>query len=246
MTERPDEEISFLPPFLSTRISVLMLGWLFLLTAAVSWLAVGVDFAQLRLASRLANEGDVERTTWLAHWISEQVVGSVQLICIGLTALAFLFWLYRVRVNVRALGMRKMRYRREWTLLSFLVPILNLLRPYQVVREIWQASDPGTGGPVGWKAVRTPRLLAYWWLLLLAYLGLEVLAWAIFDPTAPPATRRTALAIGLVADVSAAVSASLAYFVVSGITDAQEAKHAAWGRADPKASITFDPRDSAN
>ena len=41
MTERPDEEISFLPPFLSTRVSVLMLGWLFLLTAAVSWLAVG-------------------------------------------------------------------------------------------------------------------------------------------------------------------------------------------------------------
>jgi len=246
MPEPSEEEVSFLPPFLSTRVSVLVLGWLFLLTAAVSWLAVGVDYAQLQLAAQLAGEGGVERSTWLAHWFSKRVVGGVQLACMGLTALAFLSWLYRVRVNVRALGMRKMRYRREWTLLSFLVPILNLLRPYQVVREIWQASDPKTGGPVGWKAVHTPRLLAYWWLLLLAYLGLEILAWAIFDPAAPLATRRTAYMVGLVADVSAAVSASLAYFVVSGITDAQEAKHAAWGRADPKASVAFDPRDSAN
>ena len=58
-------------------------------------------------------------------------------------------------------------------------------------------------------------------------------------------TATGAWPIGLVADVSAAVSASLAYFVVSGITDAQDAKHAAWGRADPNASVAFDPRDSA-
>ena len=242
----PDrEEISFLPPFLSTRFSVLMLGWMFLLTAALSWLAVGIDYAQLKLATRLAAGVEVERSTWLAHWLTERAVSGVQLLCMGLTALAFLFWLYRVRVNVRALGMRKMRYRREWTLLGFLIPILNLHRPYQVVREIWQASDPETGGPVGWKAVRTPRMLAYWWLLLLVYLGLEILAWVIFDPSAPLATRQSAYAIKLVADVSAAVSASLAYFVVSGITDAQEAKHAAWGRADPGASVAFDPRDAA-
>ncbi|NRA08671.1 MAG: DUF4328 domain-containing protein [Myxococcales bacterium] len=246
MEEPMGEEVSFLPPFLSTRFAVRLLGGMFLLTAAVSWLAVGVDFAQLQLAAQLAKEGEIDRTTWLAHWLSEQVVNAVQLACMGLTALAFLFWLYRVRVNVRALGMRKLRYRREWTLLSFLVPILNLLRPYQVVREIWQASDPQSGGPVGWKAVRTPRFLAYWWLLLLAYLGLEVLAWLLFDAAAPLATRRTSYAIGLLADGSAAVSASLAYFVVSGITDAQDAKHAAWGRADPNASVAFDPRDSAN
>lgn len=246
MPEPVKEEINFLPPFLSTRVSVLLLGWMFLLTAAISWLAVGVDYAQLQLAAQLATGGEVERVTRLAHWLSGRVVSTVQLVCMGLTALAFLLWLYRVRVNVRALGMRKLRYRREWTLLSFLVPILNLLRPYQVVREIWQASDPGTGDPVSWKTARTPRLLAYWWLLLLAYLGLEILAWAIFDRAAPLATRRVVYGVGLVADVSAAVSASLAYFVVSGITDAQEAKHAAWGRADPDASVAFDPRDSAN
>ena len=52
-----------------------------------------------------------------------------------------------------------------------------------------------------------------------------------------------AYGLGLLADVSAAVSASFAYFVVLRISEAQEAKLTAWGRGNAGA-VPLDPRDA--
>ena len=80
-----------------------------------------------------------------------------------MTALAFLAWLFRLRVNVRALGVRKLDFARHWSVLGFLVPALNFVRPYQVMAEVWRASDPSVLDPFEWKSVEPPRILTLWW-----------------------------------------------------------------------------------
>ena len=50
-------------------------------------------------------------------------------------------------------------------------------------------------------------------------------------------------ALSLLGDLCAAVSASLGYFVVVRISDAQENKFATWERVEPTAS-PLDPRDA--
>jgi hypothetical protein len=235
-----NEHESLLPPYVPTRRSVRALGALFVLSAAVSWVAVGYDFAELRLAT---SGQKVVPQIRIAHSITGEWVSRAQLLCLVVTGAAFLGWLHRVRVNVRSFGVRRLQYGREWTFLGFLVPALNALRPYQVVREIWKASDPATGDPLGWKSVPTPPLLALWWGLFVAYFVLE--AFSVFTLRVAISLPRIQLghAIGLAADVCAAVSASFAYFVVARISEAQEAKRTAWGRG-ARSALPFDPRDA--
>jgi hypothetical protein len=235
-----NEHESLLPPYVPTRRSVRVLGALFVLSAAVSWVAVGYDFSALRLATSGHRVVPQER---LAHsWFGE-AIAIAQIVCVVVTGVTFLTWLHRVRVNVRAFGVRRLAYGREWTVLGFLVPALNALRPYQVIREIWKASDPSTGDPFGWKSVATPPLLALWWGLFVAYFAFEALSLFTLGVSVNLARIQMGHALGLAADVCGAVSASFAYFVVVRISEAQEAKRSAWGRGE-RGGMPFDPRDA--
>jgi len=235
-----NENESLLPPYVPTRRSVRALGILFVLSAAVSWIAVGYDFSVLRLASTGHRVVPEDR---LAHTIFGEIVDGAQIALVVVTGVTFLVWLHRVRVNVRSFGVRRLSYGREWTVLGFFVPALNALRPYQVVREIWKASDPSTGDPLGWKSVATPPLLALWWGLFVAYFVLEALGYFTLGVAESLPRIQMGHALGLIADVCAAISASFAYFVVVRINEAQEAKRSAWGRG-AQGAVPFDPRDA--
>jgi hypothetical protein len=238
--KQSSEYESLLPPYIPTKSTVRALGVLFILSAAVSWVAVGYDFAELRLST---SGHKVVPQVRLAHSRAGSIVAGAQIACLTVTALAFLIWLHRVRVNVRALGVRRLRFGREWTFLGFLIPLLNALRPYQVIQEIWKASDPSTGDPIGWRTVPTPPLLALWWSLFVAYFVLE--ACSLFTLRVAVTLPRIQMAhvMGLTADVCAALAASFAYFVVLRISEAQEAKRNAWGRG-ASGAMPFDPRDA--
>lgn len=238
-----DEHTSLLPPFVPTRRSVRFVGLLFMVSAGISWIAVGYDFSEIRLGLLHPDGTTQHPAIRLAYDTMGSIVWTAQLAILAITAAAFLTWLHRVRVNVRALGVRRLAYARHWTVLGFLVPLLNLLRPYQVVREIWQASDPCTGDPMAWKVVAAPRRIALWWGLFVAYFVLEGIAFTVLGISRSARVIQLAHAAGMLADLCAALSASLAYFVVMRITEAQEAKRAAFGRGQPSA-MPFDPRDA--
>jgi len=235
-----NEHESLLPPYVPTRKSVRWLGALFVLSAAISWVAVGYDFSALRLAT---SGHKVVPEVRLAHNVTGTWIGRAQLLSLVVTGGAFLGWLHRVRVNVRSFGVRRLQYGREWTVLGFLVPALNALRPYQVVREIWKASDPATGDPLGWKQVRTPPLLALWWALFVGYFALEAISAFTLQVAVSLPRIQMGHALGLAADVCAAISASFAYFVVARISEAQEAKRSVWGRG-LQSGVPIDPRDA--
>jgi hypothetical protein len=223
---------SLLPPYIPTRGISRLLCIVFLFTAAVSWIAVGYDFAEIRLAEVVRSGASIEPAERLAHSATGHWIGVFQIFCFAVTGLLFISWLHRARVNIRALGMRRMQYRREWTIVGFLIPVLNALRPYQVVREIWQASDPRSGDPMEWKYIEAPITLPLWWLCFVAYVLLEIVSATVLDFSAGLRGIRASYGLGLAADVFAAISASLAYFVVSQISEAQELKRATWGRGD--------------
>ena len=238
-----NEHASLLPPFVPTRRSARVVGALFMVSAAISWVAVGYDFSEIRLALTETAGRSVHMATRIAYDTIGSALWAAQILSLMATGAMFLVWLHRVRVNVRALGMRRLVYRREWTVLGFLVPLLNAFRPYQVVREIWQASDPSTGDPMAWKTVETPRRIAVWWGLFVAYFVLEGVSATIMSVSVSARVIQLGHAVSMAADLCAALSASLAYFVVMRISEAQDAKRAAFGRARHPAS-PFDPRDA--
>ena len=72
-----------------------------------------------------------------------------------MTALFFLLWTYRSYRHLSALSDRDLRFSPGWAVGWFFVPIMNLFRPYQVMKEMWRKSTPervhpgpGSGRPV--------------------------------------------------------------------------------------------------
>jgi hypothetical protein len=89
------------------------------------------------------------------------------------SAVAFLVWFARARRNLPALGIEDCQYEQWWAVGGFLIPVLNLVRPFQVMREIWNASEPDDRSFLTpaqehyWRQV-TPPIVWWWWGLFLA------------------------------------------------------------------------------
>lgn len=237
------DRLSPLPLYVSPRTLGRVTGLLFMGNAAVSWVAAGYDVAELRLVGSIREGASVESAERLAHGLAGDLFTALQLAAGALLAAAFLPWLYRARVNVRALGMRRLRYGREWTVLAFLVPVLQLFRPYQVVAEVWRASDPSSGDPMAWHRAAVSPLVGLWWGAFLAFVLIELGATLLLQVATGLPRVQLAHGLALVADVCAALSASIGTFVVSHVGRAQERKRARFGDGEVAAVQPLDPRD---
>ena len=94
------------------------------------------------------------------------VLVSYVIILIG-CGVVFLMWLYRARSNLRALGAEDVRWSPGWSIAFWFIPVMSLFRPYQVVKETWQASDPAS--LPGWRRDPPPDIFGWWWGLFLVY-----------------------------------------------------------------------------
>ena len=232
---KPDPDaLNMLPLYFSARRSARVLGIVFVLAAAISWVAAGYELGELRAMAAVDGGAKLGQEALIAHAEAGRGIALAQLACAVLVASVFCPWLYQARANLRALGARRLRFGREWTYLGFAIPGLNAYRPYQVVTEVWRGSDPASLDPLGWQRLPSSRLVLMWWVGLVGWVACEGFA-ALLLRIAPGIEHvETAHAIGLAGDVGAAVSASLGYFVVARISAAQDAKWAAFGRGEAR------------
>ena len=70
-------------------------------------------------------------------------------------------------MNLRAFGRSDLRFTPGWAVGWWFVPIASLWMPFQTVRELWKASDPARDS-LGWRSIRTWRLLGWWWACWIA------------------------------------------------------------------------------
>jgi hypothetical protein len=216
---------SMLPAFVSPRFLTLCVAGGMIASTLAAWVAVGVHLAALRQYHLQLSGAVVEVSHRSMLETAVGIVGTVEAAIFAATAVGFLGWLFRLRVNVRALGVRKPVYGRIWSVLGFLVPVLNFLRPYQVMAEIWRASDPSVLDPFEWRHVDPPRILALFWSSVVVAATLELMAFG-FGLSVGAVEFKALLASGIsaVADASAALSATLGFFVVTRLGAAQLAK----------------------
>ncbi|MFZ2070782.1 MAG: DUF4328 domain-containing protein [Halobacteriota archaeon] len=93
----------------------------------------------------------------------------MQLIIFLFMLVVFFMWIHRVHRNLLALGACDLRFTPGWAIGWFFVPIMNLIRPYEVVKEIYKASDPNVDISDGcsWKNAYTSPVIGMWWELWL-------------------------------------------------------------------------------
>lgn len=78
--------------------------------------------------------------TILLSEIIAGIIGVVQIILLIILGITFLQWIYRVNKNLQELSTQTMRFTPGWSVGWYFIPIANLFKPYQVMKEIWQVS----------------------------------------------------------------------------------------------------------
>lgn len=184
----------------------------------------------LSVTTGIQNSGVVDLGNGIALSPFDLIYAIVALLTLPLycaTVIAFLMWVYRANSNARALGAEGMTYSPGWCCGWFFIPVMNLFRPYQAVREIAQASNPRYG-PADWRAASPPGVLGVWWglWLLSNFLGQLEFRLAMRDePELETASSVVGVGTGLIG-VALAVAVIR---VVRGIHRSQEAKVAQQG-----------------
>jgi hypothetical protein len=101
---------------------------------------------------------------------NDPIQGIIGLLQSGLgivTGITFLKWIYRAYKNIQGFGAEGLRFSPGWAVGYYFIPILSLIRPVQVMSEIWRASDD----PRNWQQRPGSWLIVSWWTLFLIYTG---------------------------------------------------------------------------
>jgi Protein kinase domain/Domain of unknown function (DUF4328) len=225
-------------PLLAPADRVRRLLWL---TTAVALVGVAANLNDTAAFRRAAGEPPGPGTP---SQLANGVFG-VEGILLLLTALMFLLWFRRAYWNLLALGAGRLRYTGGWAVWGWLVPLLSLVRPKQLLNDIWRASDPAlpVGQPEAWRRRPVPSVLTWWWLVFLASVVARAVTTESFHALAQVMTFgllgraidliRPTSGVQALADLLTAAAALLALRVVRMVTERQQARAERLGAAQP-------------
>jgi hypothetical protein len=153
-----------------------------------------------------------------------QVV-AVWIIVIALVAaVPFCAWFHRAHANLRAARLDHLQYASGWAIGGFFVPFLNLVRPFQVMTEVWAGTAylAGVARVAKWRNARASSWVRCWWGLLLCGGGASVAGAFVLGSSQNAAGVAASGWFALTASLLRASSVLCAVEVVRRITELQE------------------------
>jgi hypothetical protein len=134
-------------------------------------------------------------------------------------AVAWMVWLWAARRNAAALTDWPFSRSQGWVIAGWLVPIVNLWFPKQIVDDTWMATERALAPPdAPWP--RRPLLVYAWWTTFLAYVILTRVVRGMSDATVDD-LRRLAT-VEQIADGVCVLAAALGVAVIWQITRRQQ------------------------
>jgi len=119
------------------------------------------SYSQLNLLNRMRSGMQVTQAEALANAAQQASIAFAALGLYIVTAITFGIWIVRAHKNLRAFGIQRLSYTPGWALGWFFVPFLNLVRPFQAMKELWQASHTGAE----WSKSSSTKIVNSWWCL---------------------------------------------------------------------------------
>jgi Domain of unknown function (DUF4328) len=198
--------------------------------------AIGVSAAQLFLASNYPEtaaaalgpeEADVSEMPGgnfqLIVLLLDGTVSIFTLITLIVTVIVFLIWQHRAYNNLPPLGVPRPDFSSGWVIGSWFVPFLNLFRPYQIVKYIWDKSDPETVNlEIGHYDTGGNNTLKAWWGFWIASNIVDNLSTRLYWRADKLEDHVAAGWAGIFGSGLTLVAACLAIAVVRDITSRQE------------------------
>ncbi|MFF4921634.1 DUF4328 domain-containing protein [Kitasatospora sp. NPDC001261] len=151
-------------------------------------------------------------------------VSLVQTLTLLASAVAFITWFHRVRVNAEVFDPSGHRFKRGWAIGGWFTPVVALWFPFRITVDTWTASArPDASG------VRLPHpqpLVNLWWATFWLANATGRFGANYLNSAKYPDDYQTALGWLLVSDVLEVVAAVFAVLVVQRLTAMQEERFA--------------------
>ena len=114
--------------------NAILLIWIAL---AVNCISLVSSYFQYELLQTAANGGEISTELVTSNDNREQAIGIVQIIVFIISAITFIQWFRRAYFNLH-LRVNHLSHSEGWAAGCWFVPIVNLFRPYQIMKELFQ------------------------------------------------------------------------------------------------------------
>ncbi|MGE7384033.1 DUF4328 domain-containing protein [Streptomyces sp. NPDC004126] len=206
------------PQGLATALTVLLLG-----TAVVNVCSAAANLNTWSLMGDVAADPSSVPDDTLDQ--ADMLVGlaaSLQWLSLVVTAVVFVVWFYRVRVNGQVFRPDAFTLASGWAIGSWFVPLANFFLPYRVAKQTWEASVQLA--PDGsYRRVSTVPVTS-WWLVWALALVLDRVSGVVYVRAETPESLGAASLLGLVTDLTTVAAAVLAVLFVRKLTALQHLK----------------------
>ncbi|HXU01177.1 MAG TPA: DUF4328 domain-containing protein [Polyangia bacterium] len=177
------------------------------------------SFLTVGVMERVIRGEEVDQATLSAIDVRTGGLALLGLALLLVAAVLFCLFMPRANRNARSFG-APMSITPGWAAGYFFVPIANLWKPFQAMKEIWQGSDPDPN--VHAFNVPLPALFKWWWgMYLLHNIGGQIV-WRTSKTSPTPSDLITSCWVEIVTSTFSIVAALLAAAVVRAVARRQE------------------------
>ena len=204
-----------------------------------SWVAIQVVLDSLSVLGCSLLFGSPETGASIVTMVA---TGAAQLLSGALYIAAlvvFMVWVYRATSNLQALGSREILCTPSSAVWGFFIPFINLVRPHQVMSQIWIESQPAVLNEHGYALPRKATPVSIWWAAIVLGSVITRVIRALPDPTTIDSLHSVAT-LGILEGVSWSTAGVLFIYMV---WNAQKRQDEQWQDLELRRSV---PQPSAD
>ena len=150
----------------------------------------------------------------------QQIIAFSYLAVFIISGILILKWIYQSNQNARYLGAKDMAFTPAWSIGFYFIPIVSLWKPYQAMKEIWQASQ----NPNNWQIEKVGSILGVWWFFWIVN---SMVGQAVFRMSRRAQEISEFMNVNMISQVSEILSIPLAvvtWLLINKISNTQKAQ----------------------
>ena len=137
--------------------------WLLKLQILVAVISLFSNYLEYNLLTEFQNELFASQDEFMQKAdesdTRQAFIALSYLVVFVVSGILILKWLYRANYNVKQLGAKDMEFTPGWSIGYYFIPIVNLWKPFQAMKELWKTSV----NPTNWQSLKSPSTIALWW-----------------------------------------------------------------------------------
>jgi hypothetical protein len=182
------------------------------------------NLAQLRLLNKIETSQDYTMEEVASNDSRQQTIALIMLSIITVVTVLFLLWKYRCYRNLEVLNGYPPEHAPGWAVISYFIPIICFFRPYKIMREIWDQSDPQIENKYNSNTGKYHYLPVVWWIFVIC--TIIILRFKDYADVANPtiAELRYSSQFAIFYNIWIIMGATLTAYMVNKITKREEQK----------------------